>query len=209
VTAPVIEAGVDTWRLLFKTRANGAEVAKLDRWSAHWIPALSLYCVEGHPSADGLCPGDGLANSYDEVSRALNAEVGSYEFRGVSRRDTTATYRFGDGREGVAVAARNARARRSDQTRRPRRYPSGKRPGSGVFQTEYIRERFHARFAPLYESAKGVTVAGLPVLATKIAGMLAAGELTYRQAERIGGAPTIVVAESPVIREWSVPGSNR
>jgi hypothetical protein len=103
VSAPVIEAGVDTWRLLFKTtRANGAEITKLDRWSAHWIPALSLYCVEGHPSADGLCPGDGLASAYAEVSRALDSEVGSYEFRGVSRLDTTATYRFGDGREGVA-----------------------------------------------------------------------------------------------------------
>jgi hypothetical protein len=104
VSAPVIEAGVDTWRLLFKTtRANGAEITKLDRWSAHWIPALSLYCVEGHPSADGLCPGDGLASAYAEVSRALDSEVGSYEFRGVSRLDTTATYRFGDGREGVAL----------------------------------------------------------------------------------------------------------
>jgi hypothetical protein len=152
VTAPVIEAGVDTWRLLFKTRANGAEVAKLDRWSAHWIPALSLYCVEGHPSADGLCPGDGLANSYDEVSRALNAEVGSYEFRGVSRRDTTATYRFGDGREGVAVAARNS----------------------------------------------ATTASSSPTIFTRPSRCGVARR-----------APTIVVAESPVIREWSVPGSNR
>jgi hypothetical protein len=129
VTAPVIEAGVDTWRLLFKTRANGAEVAKLDRWSAHWIPALSLYCVEGHPSADGLCPGDGLANSYDEVSRALNAEVGSYESRGVSRRDTTATYRFGDGREGVAVAARNSATTASSS---PTIFTRPSRCGGGV-----------------------------------------------------------------------------
>jgi hypothetical protein len=121
VTAPVIEAGVDTWRLLFKTRANGAEVAKLDRWSAHWIPALSLYCVEGHPSADGLCPGDGLANSYDEVSRALNAEVGSYEFRGVSRRDTAATYPF--------EASRTNRRGSNDRCRRKPCYSRVERTG--------------------------------------------------------------------------------
>jgi hypothetical protein len=60
-----------------------------------------------------------------------------------------------------------------------------------VFQAEYVRSRFHARFAPLYKSAKGVRVAGLPVLATRIAAMLDAGELTYRQAERIGGALVI------------------
>ena len=34
-------------------------------------------------------------------------------------------------------------------------------------------------------------MAGLPVLATRIAAMLDAGELTYRQAERIGGALVI------------------
>jgi hypothetical protein len=236
MTTPVIEAGVDTWRLLFKTtRAHGPEVAKLGRWSAHWIPALSLYCVEGHPSADGLCPGDGLAAAHAEVCEALDTELGNYDFRGVSRLDTTATHTFTDGREGVAflggmaaldwprlkpvvwgkppetvgLTARNARGRllargydsgllrgthaRGEAIRLEdqRRYPSGKRPSTNVFETTYIRERFHARFAPLYKSAKGVTVAGLPVLATRIAAMLDAGELTYRQAERIGGALVI------------------
>jgi len=100
LTTPVIEAGVDTWRLLFKTtREHGAEVTKLGRWSTHWIPALSLYCVEGHPSAEGLCAGDGLIGAYREVCDALDGELGGYEFRGISRLDSTATYRFADGRK--------------------------------------------------------------------------------------------------------------
>jgi hypothetical protein len=236
MSSAVIEAGVDTWRLLFKTtRAHGDELGKLGRWTAQWIPALSLYCVEGHPAATGLCSGDSLGLAYDEVRGVLEAEVGSYEFRGVSRLDSTATYRFADGRAGIAflggmaaldwprlkpvvwgkppetvgLIARNSRGRllargydsgllRGTHERGvairledQRRYPSGKRPSSDAFQAAYVRKRFHARFAPLYKSAKGVTVAGLPVLATRIAAMLNAGDLTYREAERIGGALVI------------------
>jgi hypothetical protein len=236
VNSPVVEAGVDTWRLLFKTtRAHGDEFGKLGRWTAQWIPALSLYCVEGHPAANGLCSGDSLALAYDEVRGVLDAELGSYEFRGVSRLDNTATYRFPDGRAGLAflggmaaldwprlkpvvwgkppetvgLTARNSRGRllargydsgllRGTHERGvairledQRRYPSGKRPSQEAFRATYVRERFHARFAPLYRSAKGVKVAGLPVLATRISSMLDAGEITYRQAERIGGALVI------------------
>jgi hypothetical protein len=232
----VIEAGVDTWRLLFKTtRSHGCELAKLGRWTAHWMPALSLYCVEGHPAASGLCPGDGLALAYDQVRGVLEAEPGTYAFRGVSRLDCTSTYRFADGRAGTAflggmaaldwprlkpvvwgkppetvgLTARNSRGRllargydsgllRGTHERGvairledQRRYPSGKRPSQGAFRGSYVRERFHARFAPLHKSAKGVKVAGLPVLATRIAEMLDAGELTYREAERLGGALVI------------------
>jgi hypothetical protein len=198
-------------------------------------PALSLYCVEGHPADGALCAGDQLPAAFAEVSKALDAELGSYEFRGVSRLDSTATYHFKDGQEGIAflggmaaldwprlkpvvwgkppetvgLTAKNSRGRllargydsgllrrthpRGEAIRLEdqRRYPSGKRPAENVFEAKYVRERFHARFAPLYKSAKGVTVAGLPVLATRIAEMLNAGELTYRQAERIGGALVI------------------
>jgi hypothetical protein len=102
----VIEAGVDTGRLLFKTsRAHGDELGKLGRWTAQWIPALSLYCVEGHPAATGLCSGDSLGLAYDEVRGVLGAELGSYQFRGVSRLDSTATYCFPDGRAGRSLAA--------------------------------------------------------------------------------------------------------
>jgi hypothetical protein len=199
------------------------------------MPALSLYCVEGHPSADGLCPGNALASAYGEVRATLDAELGSYDFRGLSRLDSTATYVFEEGRAGVAflggmaaldwprlkpvvwgkppetvgLTARNSRGRllargydsgllRGTHERGvairledQRRYPSGRRPGTDVFEARYVRERFHARFAPLYKSAKGVKVAGLPVLAKRIASMLDGGEITYRQAERIGGALVI------------------
>jgi hypothetical protein len=236
VSAGVIEAGVDTWRLLFKTsREHGQEVTKLGPWTAHWIPALSLYCVEGHPSSDGLCAGDSLASAFDRVRVRLDAELGEYDFRGVSRLDSTATFEFVDGRSGLAflggmaaldwprlkpvvwgkppetvgLTARNSRGRllargydsgllRGTHERGvairledQRRYPSGKRPSRDAFRTEYVRGRFHSRFAPLYKSAKGVKVAGLPVLATRIAAMLDGGELTYRQAERMGGALVI------------------
>lgn len=236
MTAGVIEAGVDTWRLLFgTTRAHGEEVSALGRWKAHWIPALSLYCVEGHPSEEGLCAGDALVAAFEEVRSALDEELGSYEFRGLSRLDSTATYAFSAGREGLAflggmaaldwprlkpvvwgkppetvgLTARNSRGRllargydsgllRGTHERGvairledQRRYPSGKRPAQVAFRGDYVRERFHSRFAPLYKSAKGVKVAGLPVLATKIAAMLDEGELTYREAERIGGALVI------------------
>jgi hypothetical protein len=236
MSAGVIEAGVDTWRLLFRTtRSHGEELAKVGRWTAHWMPALSLYCVEGHPSPDGLCAGDELGVAYDEVRRVLDGELGGYDFRGVSRLDSTATYRFADGRDGlaflagmaaldwprlkpvvwgkppetVALTARNSRGRllargydsgllRGTHQRGvairledQRRYPSGRRPSQEAFSATYVRERFHSRFAPLYRSAKGVKVAGLPVLATRIAAMLDGGELTYRQAERIGGSLVI------------------
>lgn len=236
MSSGVIEAGVDTWRLLFKTtRSHGDELSKLGPLTAHWMPALSLYCIEGHPTASGLCPGDELALRYDEVRRVLDCEPGTYEFRGLSRLDCTSTYRFPDGRAGLAflggmaaldwprlkpvvwgkppetvgLTARNSRGRllargydsgllRGTHERGvairledQRRYPSGKRPSQDAFCATYVRERFHSRFAPLYKSAKGVKVAGLPVLATRIAAMLDAGELTYREAERIGGALVI------------------
>jgi hypothetical protein len=41
------------------------------------MPALSLHCVDGHPSATGLCPGDTLAIAYDEARRVHDAELGS------------------------------------------------------------------------------------------------------------------------------------
>jgi hypothetical protein len=103
MTAGVIEAGVDTWRLLFKTtRAHGAEVFSLGDYKAHWMPGLSLLAVEGHPSPGGLCPSNGLGNAYETVMHLLDEEVGSYEFKGLSRLDATATNVFGRGQEGIA-----------------------------------------------------------------------------------------------------------
>ena len=101
--AGVIEAGVDTWRLLFKTsRPHGCEIFELGNYKAHWMPGLSLLAVEGHPTPGRLCPGDGLALAYDQVRGLLDREVGSYDFKGVSRLDATATRVFDAGQEGIA-----------------------------------------------------------------------------------------------------------
>ena len=99
----VVEAGVDTWRLLFKTtRAHGAEVFDLGEYKAHWMPGLSLLAVEGHPQPGALCPSDRLGEAYEGVTELLDREVGSYEFKGLSRLDSTATSVFSRGHEGIA-----------------------------------------------------------------------------------------------------------
>lgn len=50
-----------------------------------------------------------------------------------------------------------------------------------------VRERFERRFLPLYRATKGLTVGSLPFITDAIADQLAAGELTYREAERLAG----------------------
>lgn len=98
-----VEAGVATWRLLFKTsRSHGSEVFPLGENKAHLMPALSLLAVEGHPTPGALCPADRLGDAYEEVTKLLDCEVGSYDFMGVSRLDSTATNVFGRGQEGIA-----------------------------------------------------------------------------------------------------------
>jgi len=103
VTAGITEAGVDTWRLLFKTtRSSGAEVFELGDYKAHWMPGLSLLAVEGHPMPERLCPGAELEAAYGRVTDLLSAEVGAYDFVGLSRLDATATHLFGRSQEGIA-----------------------------------------------------------------------------------------------------------
>jgi hypothetical protein len=51
----------------------------------------------------------------------------------------------------------------------------------------FVSNKFQRRFAPLAESAQGLTAATLPILAQRIGEKVAAGELTTRQAERIAG----------------------
>jgi hypothetical protein len=103
MTTGVIEAGVDTWRLLFKTsRAHGPEVFSLGSYKAQWMPSLSLLAVEGHPRAGGLCPTSALGDAYATVSRLVTEEAGCHEFVGLSRLDATATNVFGRGQEGIA-----------------------------------------------------------------------------------------------------------
>ena len=77
---------------------------------------------------------------------------------------------------------------------------SGKRPGRENFHAEYVRGRFHKRFVPLYRSARGVKVTGLPVVAKDVAERVHAGELDVRRAERMMGSLLLLSAGAPYSR---------
>lgn len=77
---------------------------------------------------------------------------------------------------------------------------SGARPGREHFHAEYVRGRFHKRFVPLYRSARGVKVTGLPTIARDVAERLQAGELETRQAERMMGSLLLLSAGAPYSR---------
>ena len=49
-----------------------------------------------------LCPGAELEAAYGRVTDLLSAEVGAYDFVGLSRLDATATHLFGRSQEGIA-----------------------------------------------------------------------------------------------------------
>jgi len=103
-TKDVFEAGVDTWRLAFRVSMDhGSDIFDLGRSKAQWMPGLSLLCVEGHPSADGLALGCELSRAFEEVNELVEENCGSHDFLGLGRLDSTATVKFEDGRQGVAV----------------------------------------------------------------------------------------------------------
>lgn len=77
---------------------------------------------------------------------------------------------------------------------------SGARPGRENFHAAYVRGRFHKRFAPLYRSARGVKVTGLPVIAREVAERVQAGELDTRRAERMMGSLLLLSAGAPYSR---------
>jgi hypothetical protein len=77
---------------------------------------------------------------------------------------------------------------------------SGARPGREQFHAAYVRGRFHRRFMPLYRSARGVKVTGLPVIAREVAERIQAGELETRRAERMMGSLLLLSAGAPYSR---------
>ncbi|MFL5845282.1 MAG: hypothetical protein ACJ762_11350, partial [Solirubrobacteraceae bacterium] len=68
-----------------------------------------------------------------------------------------------------------------------RRYTKGSRRDVDELSTGYVRERFHARFLPLWKASKGVTVAGPVVLAGKLLDLVEEGQITPAQAEKLAG----------------------
>jgi hypothetical protein len=245
-TPRVTEAGVDTWRLHFRTTLDHPPETPLfdvGRYTAQWYAGLGVLALEGHPSAAGLAEPWGLEDAYQEAVDDLRSwgHVPT-AFAGLARLDTTVTQRMSR-QEGQAVLAglaaldvpacdpvvrgkpahsiayvhtrgRRVLGRAYDKGResgtaehwelirledqfRPR---SGSRPGRDQFHAEYVRGRFHKRFLPLYRSARGVKVAGLPVIAKDVSERLRRGELTLRVAERMIASQLLVAAGAPYSR---------
>jgi hypothetical protein len=68
-----------------------------------------------------------------------------------------------------------------------RRFTKETRRDVGELHTEYVKTKFRQRFATLWQASKEVTVAGVPVLATKLADDVRAGKVTRPAAEKLGG----------------------
>lgn len=90
---------------------------------------------------------------------------------------------YDKGLESVGPGRRGLLIRAEDQ----RRFPKGHRRAVEELSAEYVRSKFCDRFLPLWQATKGVTVAGPLVLADRIAELVAADELTVRQAESLAG----------------------
>jgi hypothetical protein len=67
------------------------------------------------------------------------------------------------------------------------RFGSQSRPGREHLSGEYLKSRFERRFVPLWRASKGLTVAGLPVLAEKIISQVRNGEVSVLEAEKLTG----------------------
>jgi hypothetical protein len=68
-----------------------------------------------------------------------------------------------------------------------RRWPREMRRDVSELTGQYVRSKFHDRFVPLWRASKGVTVAGVPVIADKLLDAVDEGRVTIREAESLGG----------------------
>lgn len=116
--AVVTEAGVDTWRPVFRTSfsvdetvwrriGQGASYLREDvpGYRLQWFPEYGVLCAEGHPNPDGLCEPWELENAYQRLLDSLEdyGIAKPTRFLGLGRLDSTVTQRFSDGREGLAA----------------------------------------------------------------------------------------------------------
>jgi hypothetical protein len=102
------EAGVDTLRLLFETRARGERAFELDAlpgWRLGSIAALGLTWAEGHPVAGALARPSEVATAAAHVTKLVDDHLGVVKERGCARLDSTATYRFERPQEARAFLA--------------------------------------------------------------------------------------------------------
>jgi hypothetical protein len=97
-TPRVTEAGIDTWRLLFRTTLDippESAIFDVGRYKAQWFAGHSILALEGHPSREGLAEPWGLESAYQEVLQDLE-EWGHVPtaFAGLARLDSTVTQRM-------------------------------------------------------------------------------------------------------------------
>ena len=87
-----------------------------------------------------------------------------------------------------------------------RRWPQAQRRMVGELHGGYVRGLFHRRFVPLWKASKGVTVAGSMVVVSRLAEAVDAGDVTWREAERMCASilvePLLASARAPVSR-WT------
>jgi hypothetical protein len=94
LTGETHEAGVDTLRLLYRTRNFAEHTFDLEGWKVGSIPALSLTWAEGHPVAGELATAEQVATCAEKIEALLDERLGVDTFAGVARLDLTATHSF-------------------------------------------------------------------------------------------------------------------
>ncbi len=109
----VVEAGVDTWRLLLRCeRPQGGphqvklgDPAEAPRYHGTWFGDHSMLAVEGHPAPGRLADPSDLLLAYDELLDSDLLPAAGFdgpEFLGISRLDSTATHVFERPADGMA-----------------------------------------------------------------------------------------------------------
>src|SRR5205823_957950 len=68
-----------------------------------------------------------------------------------------------------------------------RRYPKALRRDASELTSTYVREQYRRRFMPLYQSARGVKVAGPFVLGIRLREAVEAGVIDPGRARSLGG----------------------
>lgn len=122
-------------------------------------------------------------------------QVETVELKGHGGRKTLGRW-YDKGREsGSAPPGRLLRP--EDQ----RRYVKETRRSVEELTTGYVRGKFKQRFAPLWRASKGVTVAGPIVLASKLAELVEADELSRAKAKNLAGEMVLGLVESPALRQ--------
>ena len=93
----------------------------------------------------------------------------------------------------AGVAPRGRLLRPEDQ----RRFSKETRRDASELTTAYIRDLYRRRFTPLYESARGIKVAGLPVLAERLREAIEAGVIEPSRARSLAGYLLLETVDAP------------